>query len=57
MSHSPAEVQRCSETQLEEALGATITFVATLERREVDRVSSFDDDFDGVAPRLDPHDL
>ncbi len=32
------------------------TIVATLERHEIDRVLSFDDDFDGVAPRLDPHD-
>jgi len=33
------------------------TIVATLERHDIDRVLSFDDDFDGVAPRLDPHDV
>ena len=33
------------------------TTVATLERHDIDRVLSFDDDFDGVAPRLDLHDV
>ena len=33
------------------------TIVAILERHDIDQVLSFDDDFDGVAPRLDPHDV
>ena len=33
------------------------TIVATLEQHDIDRVLSFDDDFDGVTPRLDPHDV
>ena len=30
------------------------TTVALAERRGIDRVLSFDDDFDGIVPRLDP---
>jgi len=30
------------------------TTVALAERHGIDRVLSFDDDFNGIAPRLDP---
>lgn len=33
------------------------TIVALVERHDLDSVLSFDDDFDGIIPRTDPHDL
>ena len=30
------------------------TIIALLDRLDLDRVMSFDDDFDGIVPRLDP---
>lgn len=33
------------------------TTIACLERREIDNVLSFDDDFDGLVPRIDPREM
>lgn len=49
---------RIVETYQDKALSFTdATTIALVQRRGIDRVLSFDQDFDGIVPRLDPRTL
>lgn len=59
LEHVTVAVFQAAVTTFERYDDQTLSFtdattIALLDRLDLDRVLSFDDDFDGIVPRLDP---